>query len=166
MAVPKTKATLESYVPGRMRMRVPRGTNPSVLQAVVAPLGAVAGVLRVAANTLSGGLLLEFDPEVLELAEIVTVLEAANIALDVGLHVGEAVLSVMEARGGTRVAQTAHREHEQLHGVDRALHRLTGGAAGVKGLLPFLLIAVVAVALRHGWLTSEGLGELVERFRS
>lgn len=159
-------ATIESYLPGRMRLRVSKNsTSGAALQALIASLEAIGGGMRVAMNTLTGGMLLEFDPEVVELAEILAVLEAANVVLDVGLHVSQAVLMMIEAASGPRVSKAAHREHEHLRDLDLGLHRITGGAASVRGFLPFLLIAAIVVALRHGWLSPEGLRDLVGRLQ-
>ncbi len=146
---------IESLTPGRMRVRVPKSVcHGASWTAAVAAVQSLAGVLRVVTNTLTGSTLVEFDPEIVEFAEIAAVLETANVAIDVGLHVGQAALAVVEREAGPRAARVAHREREQLHGLDMVLHKVTGGAAGLRPILPLMLAALVLVSLRHGWIES------------
>lgn len=159
-------ATIESCTPGRMRVRVPKAVcQGATWAAALVALRSLAGVLRVVTNTLTGSTLVEFDPEIVEFAEIVAVLETANVVIDVGIHVGQAMLAAIEHGAGPRIAEVAHREHEQLHGLDMALHRATGGAASLRPILPFMIAALIVVSLRHGWLSGEGLREALEHVR-
>lgn len=164
MSVVSRMATLESYYPGRARIRVPKvmRTTP-IFSETIAALEAAQGVVEVVANAATGGILMKYEPEVLEIEEIIAILEAVNIVIDVGLHIGEAVLSFAEHEYGPRTAEVAHHGLEKVNALDQMLHHLTGGAKNIKVLLPIALIALVTVALEHEWIKLPVVTPLVER---
>jgi copper chaperone CopZ len=54
-----------SFIPGRVRLRVPELKNESLAAAVLACVQAVPGVTRAEIKTLTGSFLIEYDPAVL-----------------------------------------------------------------------------------------------------
>lgn len=163
MSPDSTTVTVESYVPGRMRLRVPRGLEvATVIAGIVATVEVVRGITHVASSAVTGSVLLNFDPEVIEIAEIVAILETANVVLDLGLHAGKAAMKLVEATAGPTLSQAAHQELSVLNAADSALHRATGGAAGARPLLWFAVIALAAVGIKHGWFMPEKLMEALK----
>jgi|GEM_PF-3135228 len=156
---------LESFLPGRMRLRIPHGDRKATLPGDLSKaLGSLGSLVSVTANALSGAFLLEFSPEAIEVAEIVGALEAANIVLDASIHASKALAGILEVKAGPKVSQVAHKELGHIKAFDEILHRMTGGAAALRALIAFTLIALAFVEVQK-----EGphfFAGLCERFGS
>lgn len=164
MSIASRVATLESYYPGRARIRVPQVMRSTpVLAEVVTALEAVQGVVEVVVNAATGGILMKYEPEVLEIEEIIVILETVNIVLDVGLHVSKAILKFTEHEAGPKAAEVAHHGLERVDALDETLHHLTGGARNIKVLLPIALLAFLTVAIEHEWITLPVITPLAEK---
>lgn len=160
----KMQLAVESYFPGRMRLRVPKQyRQASTMAGIASALRAATGVEEVKNSIKTGSLLLKFDPDVMEIAEIVAVLEAANVVLDMGVHLGEAALQALERSSGPTVSKVAGREYDNLRTVDTALHRITGGATSLRSILLFLIPAVIAVGIWHEQVAPEKLVSALKR---
>lgn len=164
MSIASRAATLESFYPGRARIRVPQAMRSvPVLAEVVTALEAVQGVVEVVVNAATGGILMKYEPEVLEIEEIIVILETLNIVLDVGLHVSRAVLKFTERESGPAASEMAHKGLEKVNAMDEMLHHLTGGARNIKVLLPIALLALLTVAIEHEWIKLPVITPLVEK---
>ena len=153
----KMQLVVESYFPGRMRIRVPRQyRKPLMMGAAAEALRRASGITAVSNSLKTGSLLLTYDSDVIEVAEIVAILETANFLLDMGIHAGEIALKALESKA-------AEREYSSLKSVDSALHRITGGAVSLRSVLLFVLLAVVAVGIWHEAVAPEKLLQVLKR---
>lgn len=164
MSIANRVATLESFYPGRARIRVPQAMRSTpVFSEIVTTLEAVQGVVEVVVNAATGGILMKYEPEILEIEEIIVILETLNIVLDVGLHLGKAVLKFTERETGPAASEIAHKGLEKVNAADEMLHHLTGGARNIKVLLPIALLALMTVAIEHEWIKLPVITPFVER---
>lgn len=160
----KMQLVVESYFPGRMRIRVPRQyRKPLMMGAAAEALRRASGITAVSNSLKTGSLLLTYDSDVIEVAEIVAILETANFLLDMGIHAGEIALKALEKSSGPTVSKAAEREYSSLKSVDSALHRITGGAVSLRSVLLFVLLAVVAVGIWHEAVAPEKLLQVLKR---
>lgn len=143
-------ATLESYVPGRMRLRVSaferRAT--AALGEFVTAIEAVRGVLRVTSNALTGSVLVDFDPEGLEISELLAGVEAADVTLGLGAVLGESVLEKLEQLPNSPVAAEAHRQLLAARNPGRGAWQALRGLGGPRPLI-VVMAGILLLGIRH-----------------
>lgn len=83
------KCRVESFLPGRVRLRVPRPRRRDAIPRITRSLRGLDGVLAIAASVVTGGILLEFDPELLDLEELNNALGNADVAVELGTQLGK-----------------------------------------------------------------------------
>jgi hypothetical protein len=66
-----------SFIPGRVRLRLPELKNESLAAAVLAYIQAVPGVTRAEIKSLTGSFLIEYDPAVLPTEKLIALGNAA-----------------------------------------------------------------------------------------
>ncbi len=149
--VEERNLTVVSFVPGRIRVRADRSLRSSdsmrALQELLAGLG---GVREVQVNPTTGSLLMSYDPETLDMAELLLAVQNANVKVVVpGL---DQQASVEEGVSG--VARSINDCFSQ---VDRAVSRATGGRLDAKAVAP---LALGAVAVRQLLIQGAGLSAI------
>jgi hypothetical protein len=76
-----------SFIPGRIRLRLPELKNPAVAAELLPLIRAVPGVKAAEIKTLTGSLLIEYDPRMLSTGRIVDLGKALarRMGIDGGL---------------------------------------------------------------------------------
>jgi len=109
-------------------------------------LSSLGGVREVQVNPTTGSLLLSYDPETLDMAELLLAAQNANVKVVVpGLD--------QQATVEEGVSDVARRLNDRFSQVDRAVSRATGGRLDAKAAAP---LALGAVAVRQ--LLTQGAG--------
>jgi hypothetical protein len=129
-------ATVESRLPGRIRLRVPREhRDESFLSLLESVLRSVEGVLNVEENTLTGSVLVEYDQD---RASGESVVDACRCAGVVGDRLGPSWPCDTDWPGRSRTADGIVRSFRRF---DSTVCRVTRGVIDAKMAVSLLLLA-------------------------
>ncbi len=132
-------AAIESYVPGRIRVRLPvEHRQKSLLSDVSALLGGLDGIKSVRTNELTGSILVEYDADKIDVNELIALGKAANLIGDTD----EFALPGTTPSEFPPISVTGRSIIEALRGFDRLVHRLSRGILDAKTLVPLTLLGV------------------------
>lgn len=142
-------ATVESTVPGRIRVRLPRHERrEDVLDEIKAILQDVDGIRRIQANLNTGSVLIEHDPEVVGSEDLLDVAKAAELIFEPGEELPHIL---EEVRWPREVSLAAHSIMKSFRKFDRGVSSLTGGRIDGKMLIIlFLLLLGIKRLLANG----------------
>lgn len=132
-------AAVESYVPGRVRIRLPREKrDESSAAEIQSSVEQVKGVRNVFINPNTGSVLVEYDPGVLDLDKLKRESRLGRIIYDVG-DVAEAVYDVEYGMGTSITAEGIIRSFRRF---DRNMSRITRGVVDAKTAVPLMLLGM------------------------
>lgn len=132
-------ATVESFVPGRIRVRVPKEQRRElVFTDVKTLLEKVDGIRCVSINQRTGSVLVEYDPDVLDLDELISLGRAANIVTDVE----EQAFEQLGIKEWPTTSDAARRVISGFRKVDTEISDVTGGFVDAKTLIPLAIFAL------------------------
>lgn len=164
---------IASFIPGRVRIRNPRFKDPDLASTAVTLLREHPCVTRATVNSTTGGLLIEYDPEKLDLEAAQQALEMIDPeALDWFNTMNQAgperPAEVPEGGGGRQPAPwpalAANREALEYLGMLTAFVVCTGSAfLRSKGLHIYSGISLAGMTLSHIYKYRKSL---LGRFRS
>jgi hypothetical protein len=140
-------ASVESHIPGRLRIRLHRRHRcAEVLAEVHEVLKDIEGIVEIVCNSKTGSVLVNYDPDAVEMDELMEVGRLANL-----------VLNTKPLTAGHDETESWHRSTAAQRMVlafrawDRELHVATGGLIDLKLLIPLTLagISVAKLILRE-----------------
>jgi copper chaperone CopZ len=132
-------AAVESYLPGRIRVRLSREQRrENVLEDIELLLGNVEGIRDVTINAKTGSVLVEYDPDALDLNQLIALGQAANIITDVS----DLTASQMEGNTWPGPSEASKEILAAFRRLDRNVSRLTRGTVDAKTLVPLALLTV------------------------
>lgn len=143
--------TVESFVPGRLRVRVPKELrNESSVYDLVSLVEGVSGLHRIDANAKTGGILIQYDPKLLDINQLMAMGTAAGVIGDIELPKSETQATNI-VTNWPDVGQTARVILNGMKRVDQGVHNATNGVWDAKTLIPVGLLTLALVrALRTG----------------
>ncbi len=130
-------ATVESHLPGRLRVRVPREHRQECFfDHVKDALLEIDGVLNVVINTSTGSALVEYNPELLAVEEMLELGRKAGI-----LNVSTAPVSSDNTNQASQPpSEAAANIIKSFRKIDRTLYRVTRGTIDGKMAVSLLLL--------------------------
>lgn len=132
-------ASIESYVPGRIRVRIPRDQRGSeTAKDVASMLRDIAGIRGVDVNAVTGSVLVEYDPESIDVDQLIAMGKAANIIGDIE----SAAAGGIESPGFAPRSRAATRIVTGFQRFDDLVNRASRGLLDAKTLMPLLLLGV------------------------
>jgi hypothetical protein len=131
---------VESYLPGRLRLRVPSELRQNgAMTEAIGMLQSVPGIRQVQTNPVTGSVLVEFDPQVLDINHLLELGKAANlISADVATKL-ERPTGAEAVTGPSKITQGII---ENFRILDAGVSRYTQGALDAKTLIPLVLITL------------------------
>lgn len=142
-------ARVESAMPGRLRIRLDRShRRDGALDQVQRRLGARDGVHSIRSNPATGSVLVHYDRDALDHADVLAMLG------DAGVIIGDVAESVLGA-GEFGQSVISVRILDAFADLDHRLSRATNGLVDVKLLFP---LALGTLAVRQIVTTGLGLG--------
>jgi hypothetical protein len=134
--------TLESYVPGRVRVRLAKEhRHTSLMSDLAALVEDVTGLRKVTTNPKTGGILIEYDPDTLDIGQLVTVARMAGLMEDVDIPVTTRVTH-KSLPPWPSVSPTAEKILGEIRRVDNQVYRATNGVWDAKTLIPAGLLGL------------------------
>lgn len=134
------EAAIESYVPGRVRIRLPReqrdGNTASKIQTSVK---GVEGVRNVFINPNTGSVLVEYDPGVLNFDKLKKVSRLDEVLTDINEIAGAVSAVDSWPNGSSLTAQNIIQGFKQF---DRNLNRITRGVIDGRTAVPLMLLGL------------------------
>ncbi|MCX8053441.1 MAG: heavy-metal-associated domain-containing protein [Armatimonadetes bacterium] len=132
-------AVVESYVPGRIRVRLPRERrDTSVLSEVASILAGVDGIKSVKTNEITGSILVEYDADAINVEELIALGKTANLIDDFDLSgTGTSTKSEFPPTSATARSILAG-----FRAVDRMVHELSRGLLDAKTIMPLTLFGI------------------------
>lgn len=134
------EAAIESYVPGRVRIRLPREQRDQITAgSIQSSVEEVKGVRNVFINPSTGSVLVEYDPGVLDFNQLKSESRLGRIIHDI--DVAADVVSAADSwPGGPSV--TAQGIIQGFRQFDRSLNRITRGVVDGKTAVPLMLLGL------------------------
>lgn len=136
-ADPRT-ATVESSLPGRVRLRVPRQHRRdgglAIFSSVFEPL---PGIESVTINGHTGSVLIRYDPGVTDTDGLLAAVRSSGIVLN-----DAAAVDLLQGRQWPQTSSSAQKVIAGFRGLDLGVSRLTGGVIDAKLGIPLLLLII------------------------
>lgn len=130
---------IESYYPGRIRLRLPRHRRTSeAVSDITSLLDGLGGIHGVESNLKSGGILIRYDPELVDIERLMRLGRAAGYVAEAAVDLIEGV----EAAGWLNPTPAATRMVRGLKRFDRSVFWMTKGHLDAKVLVPIALLAL------------------------
>ena len=137
-------ASVESYVPGRLRVRLPEEMRrDELMDQMVHLLRDLSGVRNVATNPRTGSILVEFDRDSVGLEQLLSLGRAANILPENPSAPSQAP----EAPCWPGISRFGDQILVAMRGIDTSLSQLTGGALDAKSAVPLALLLAALVRM-------------------
>ncbi len=132
-------ATIVHAIPGRVRVRLGRTLrSPQTMETLSGLLAQMEGVHNVRTNSSTGSLLLEYDPQVVDLEQLYVAAAAANVTI--------VVPGVATQASPEEITPLAKGINSAVGRFDRAVSDFSGGKIDLKTLFP---LGLAAAALRQ-----------------
>lgn len=140
MEQPTHRASIESDIPGRIRVRLGhKWRNKNTIQDLHETIKQQNGISQVATNDGTGSVLIHYDKNKKSHNEIMSVLHDAGVLLRG--TAGAFGLEVPDS-GNSSQSRTSDNIIETLSDLDNRLRKLTGRRIDLKLLFPLLLTAI------------------------
>lgn len=141
-------AEIESSLPGRIRLRLPRqARREDVLSNITGLLCGLEGIVDVTTNAATGSMLVTSDPDVLDIRKVQETLRDADLLISAGQEI-EAIAEEEHWPGFSHIAHSALCKFKRY---DRAIKRRTGGKIDGKMLIVlFILLLGISRAIAVG----------------
>lgn len=131
------KATIESHLPGRMRVRLPPSQrHERCLEQVKSAFESMNGVRSVFINPVTGGVLVEYDPDAVATRKLVDMGVAAGVIGEVGDLVSSGLIQLPWP--GTSAA--ARNIMSGIRAFDTTVNRISRGVVDGKVAVSLLLL--------------------------
>ena len=139
-------ALVESNIPGRMRVRLPPNQrHADFAQRFKSAMGDLDGVGSILVNLVTGGILILYDPEAVDPADLISAGQAADV-----IGQAEEAADELGELPWPEISKLGKRVVEQVRRLDAEIHKATNGVVDLKVLVPLLLLtmAVFRVVVR------------------
>lgn len=130
-------AVVESHYPGRIRVRVPRShRSDKTMEDIRSSIDGVSGVRNIYTNVNTGGVLLEYDPEMLDSGALTDLGRAANLVFDIDSVVSRGT----ESLGWNPPSPSAQKVIEGMRKLNNGVMWLTRGTMDARTAVPLFLL--------------------------
>lgn len=132
-------SVVESHYPGRMRVRVPRSQrNSTAMENIRSQIVGTDGVRNIYTNTSTGGVLVEYDPGVIDPQAILELGRAANLISDIESFVSRGT----EAIGWKTPSPSAQQVIDSMRKFNSSVLWMTRGLMDARMAVPLVLLAL------------------------
>ncbi len=134
------KGIVESYVPGRLRVRMPpEKREDEAFAHFSGMIERLSGVRSISVNRKTGSVLVEFDPEALAVEEVNSLARVAGIIGEIGEIIGQAE-GEEDNIAWNELSIAAKRLQKAFWKANGSVRRATNGLVDLRLLIPAALL--------------------------